>query len=35
VDSTTAASIAAALGAFGLAILGASFLSRRREPGAA
>jgi hypothetical protein len=35
VDSTMAASIAAALGAFGLAILGASFVSRRREPGAA
>jgi MYXO-CTERM domain-containing protein len=35
VDSATAARIAAALGAFGLAILGASFLSRRREPGAA
>jgi hypothetical protein len=35
VDPTMAASIAAALGAFGLAILGASFVSRRREPGAA
>ena len=35
VDANVAASIAAALGAFGLAILGASFLSRRREPGAA
>jgi hypothetical protein len=35
VDPTIAAGIAAALGAFGLAILGASFVSRRREPGAA
>jgi hypothetical protein len=35
VDPTVAASIAAALGAFGLAILGATFVSRRREPGAA
>ena len=34
VSPTMAASIAAALGAFGLAILGASFVSRRREPGA-
>ena len=34
VDPTLAASLAAALGAFGLAILGASFVSRRREPGA-
>jgi len=35
VDPAVAASIAAALGAFGLAILGAAFASRRREPGAA
>jgi hypothetical protein len=35
VDPTVAASIAAALGAFGLALLGATFVSRRREPGAA
>ena len=35
VDPTVLASIAAALGAFGLAILGATFVSRRREPGAA
>jgi hypothetical protein len=34
-DPALAAGIVAALGAFGLAILGASFVSRRREPGAA
>ena len=34
-DPPLAAGIVAALGAFGLAILGASFVSRRREPGAA
>jgi hypothetical protein len=35
VDPAMVTSIAAALGAFGLAILGASFVSRRREPGSA
>jgi hypothetical protein len=35
VEPAMVASIAAALGAFGLAILGASFVSRRREPGSA
>ena len=35
VDSAMVGGIVAALGAFGLAILGASFMSRRREPGAA
>ena len=35
VDSAMVGGIVAALGAFGLAILGASFVSRRREPGAA
>jgi hypothetical protein len=35
VEPAMVASIAAVLGAFGLAILGASFVSRRREPGSA
>ena len=35
VDSAMVGGIVAALGAFGLAIVGASFVSRRREPGAA
>jgi hypothetical protein len=34
VDPAMVAGIVAALGAFGLAILGASFVTRRREPGA-
>ena len=34
IDPTMVAGIVAALGAFGFAILGASFVTRRREPGA-